>query len=119
MAKSSKPNKNYEQEMILFKRAWVCGTNEYQFRISYPGHVPQCSEDGCINSIQNRTSECYWLCDACIKLVPDNREYNIHAPTKNYIPTQKALKHSMFTFIAHLQNKIGKNPYCEEQGSIT
>lgn len=119
MAKSSKPNKNYEQELILFKRAWTMGTPEYTFRKQYPGDVPQCNEYGCINAEENRTSSCYWLCDTCVNLVPDNREYNIHAPTKNFIPKQKAQRHSVFTFIAYLQNKISMDNHCEEQGSIT
>jgi len=107
--KSTKPNKNYDDEIKIYKRAWIQGTSEYKKRISYPGEVPQCETYECINNIANKSSKCYWLCEDCCKLVPDIREYYIHSPSKNHQPTEKVKKHSVFVFIAYLQNKKSIN----------
>jgi len=106
---STKPNKNYSEEIKIHKRAWIHGTLEYKKRNSYPGEVAQCDTDECINNVKNESGKCYWLCEDCCKLVPDIREYYIHSPSKNHQTNEKVKRHSVFVFIAHLQNKYGKN----------
>ena len=98
-------NKNFEQQMVAFRRAWEKGTAEYEKRLSYPGPVAatrQCNNGECINFSDGSTVPSYtmWLCSACADAAPDPIiEYRTHAPQMNVLSASKAraIAASVFT----------------------
>ncbi len=77
-------NPQFDAQMKAFKRAWVAGTTEYEYRKTYPGdRVPPCGDDSCINSAHATTTpvNTYWLCDECSAAAPcPVTDFKTHSP---------------------------------------
>ena len=87
------PNKKFNEEMRLYRRAWTVGTAEYAKRKDYPGEAARghvCKNSGCLNYWWEAEMETYWLCEECCAVSPDTVvEFYTHAPYKLNPPKKK------------------------------
>ena len=88
------PNKQFESQLRLHRRAWTPGTKEYEKRKDYPGdearnHV--CLHTNCLNFKWDQPEvETYWLCPDCAAVAPCIvTQFFTHAPYKILPPRKK------------------------------
>ena len=85
MAENKGPqNKQFDEEIKKYERAFKPGTKEYAHRRDYPGKVARdhiCTNNECIN-FKTPITETYWLCEDCTQVAPDTIFYFRNAPYK-------------------------------------
>ena len=90
------PNKKFDAQMQLHRRAWTLGTKEYEKRKDYPGDAARnhvCSHTNCLNYQWDQPEvETYRLCPECAAVSPCIvTEFFTHAPYKILPPRKKRL----------------------------
>lgn len=96
MTENSGPkNKQFDEQIKKYERAFVPGTKEYEHRRNYPGEAAKkhvCTNNECIN-FESPITETYWLCENCTAVAPDTIYFLRNAPYKVNPPASKR-KHS-------------------------